>query len=155
MRTREWQGQPFHLQDQNINSLHCTLYIPYNVSFKNSVSNQALSPLSCFCFFLSSLYWKTYLSCLRNFLLPTPGSKKLRGWEHIGCTKPFNSHEWQRENFSLQYQCNINQMSDENKEKYQFGDNKLTQYKILQTNIIRIVWLTVRRMTNFIWELKG
>ena len=46
-------------------------------------------------------------------------------------------------------------MSDVNKEKYQFGNNKLTQYKILQTNIIRIVWLTVRRMTNFIWELKG
>ena len=57
--------------------------------------------------------------------------------------------------FSLRYRYNINQMSDKNKEKYQFGDNKLTQYKILQTNIIRIVWLTVRRMTNFIWELKG
>ena len=85
MRSRELQGQPFHLQDQNINSLHCTLYIPYNVSFKNSVSNKALSPLSCFCFFLSSLYLKTYLYCLRNFLLPTPGSKKLRGWEHIVC----------------------------------------------------------------------
>ena len=25
--------------------------------------------------------------------------------------------------FSLQYQYNINQRSDENKEKYQFGDN--------------------------------
>ena len=37
---------------------------------------------------------------------------------------PFNSHEWPRQNFSLQYQIeyNINQMSDENKEKYQFGD---------------------------------
>ena len=37
--------------------------------------------------------------------------------------KPFNSHEWPRQNFSLQYQYNINQISDENKEKYQFGDN--------------------------------
>ena len=28
-----------------------------------------------------------------------------------------------QDNFSLQYQHNINQKSDENKEKYQFGDN--------------------------------
>ena len=37
---------------------------------------------------------------------------------------PSNSHEWPRQNFSLQYQIeyNINQISDENKEKYQFGD---------------------------------
>ena len=32
-------------------------------------------------------------------------------------------HEWPRQYFSLQYQYNINQTSDENKEKYQFGDN--------------------------------
>ena len=31
---------------------------------------------------------------------------------------PFNSHEWPRQNFSLQYQYNINQISDENNEKY-------------------------------------
>ena len=37
--------------------------------------------------------------------------------------KLFNSHEWPRHNFSLQYQYNINQISDENTEKYQFGDN--------------------------------
>ena len=30
--------------------------------------------------------------------------------------------------FSLQNQYNINQISDENKEKYLFGDNKLIQY---------------------------
>ena len=29
-----------------------------------------------------------------------------------------NSHEWPRQNFLLQYQYNINQISDENKEKY-------------------------------------
>ena len=46
-------------------------------------------------------------------------------------------------------------MSDENKEKDQFGDNKLIQYLILRTNIIRIVWLTVRRITNLVQELKG
>ena len=33
------------------------------------------------------------------------------------------THEWPRQNFSLQYQYNINQISDEVKEKYQFGDN--------------------------------
>ena len=37
--------------------------------------------------------------------------------------KLINSHEWPRQNFSLQYQYNINQISDENKEKYKFGDN--------------------------------
>ena len=42
--------------------------------------------------------------------------------------KPFNSHEWPRQNFSLQYQYNINQISDENKEKYQYGNNWLIQY---------------------------
>ena len=36
---------------------------------------------------------------------------------------PINYHEWPRRNFSLEYQYNINQTSDENKEKYQFGDN--------------------------------
>ena len=46
-------------------------------------------------------------------------------------------------------------MSDEKKEKDQFGDNKLIQYLILWTNIIRIVWLTVRRITNLVQELKG
>ena len=34
---------------------------------------------------------------------------------------------------------NIKQTSDERKDKYQSGDNKLIQYKILGTNIIRIV----------------
>ena len=33
--------------------------------------------------------------------------------------KPLNSREWPRQNFSLQYQYNIKQKSDENKEKYQ------------------------------------
>ena len=34
----------------------------------------------------------------------------------------FNSHEWPRQNFSLQYKYNIMQTSDENKYKYQPGD---------------------------------
>ena len=42
---------------------------------------------------------------------------------------PYNSHEWPRQNFSLQYRCHISQMSYENKEKFpQFGDNRLIQY---------------------------
>ena len=40
---------------------------------------------------------------------------------------PFNSYEWPRQNFSLQYHYNIKQISDENKEKYQLGDYKLIQ----------------------------
>ena len=36
---------------------------------------------------------------------------------------------------------NINTVSsNENKEKYQLGDELLIQYQILKTNIIRIVW---------------
>ena len=34
----------------------------------------------------------------------------------------FTSHEWLRENLSLQYQYNIKHRSDENKVKYQLGD---------------------------------
>ena len=44
---------------------------------------------------------------------------------------------------------------DENKAKYQLGDYKLTQYQILQTNITRTVWETVRRITNEILEVIG
>ena len=60
-----------------------------------------------------------------------------------------------QDNFSLQYQYNIKQISDEKKEKYQFGDNQLIQPSILWTNIITVVWLTVRRIKNLVWELKG
>ena len=34
-------------------------------------------------------------------------------------------------NFSLQYQYNIKQVGDENREKYQLWDNQLIQYQIL------------------------
>ena len=60
-----------------------------------------------------------------------------------------NSHEWPKQNFSLQYQYNIKQTSDENIEKYQLGDYKLIQYQILQTNVMRAVWQTVRRKLIF------
>ena len=45
--------------------------------------------------------------------------------------------------------------SDENEEKYQLGDYKLIQNQILQTNITRTVWQTVRRITNEILGIKG
>ena len=66
-----------------------------------------------------------------------------------------NSRKWPRQNFSLLYQHNIKQTSDENREKYQLGDYKLIQYQILQTNITRTVWQTVRRITNEILGVKG
>ena len=59
------------------------------------------------------------------------------------------------QNFSLQSHYNIKQTSDENKEKYQSGDYKLIQYQILQTNITRTVWQTVRRITDEILRVKG
>ena len=68
---------------------------------------------------------------------------------------PLNSHEWPRQNFSLQYQYNIKQTSDENKEKYQLGDYKLIQYQIRKTNITRTVRQTVRRITKGILGIKG
>ena len=40
------------------------------------------------------------------------------------------------------------QASDENKEKYQSWDCQWIQYQILQTNIMRIIWQTVKRITN-------
>ena len=52
-------------------------------------------------------------------------------------------------------QFHAKQKSDENKEKYQLGDYRLIQYQILQTNITRTVWQTVRRITNEIVGVKG
>ena len=47
------------------------------------------------------------------------------------------------------------QTSDENKEKYQLWDYLLIQYQILQTNIMRIIWQTVKRITNEILGVTG
>ena len=65
------------------------------------------------------------------------------------------SHLWYRQNFSLRHQYNSKQTSNENKEKYQLGDYWLIQLQILQTNIIWIVWQTVRRVTQEILGVKG
>ena len=45
--------------------------------------------------------------------------------------------------------------SDENEEKYQLGNYKLIQYQILQTNITRTLWQTVKRITHEILGVKG
>ena len=54
-------------------------------------------------------------------------------------TYPFNSQEWSRQTFSLQYQYKIKQKSNENKEKYQSGDYQFIQYQILQVNIKELI----------------
>ena len=38
---------------------------------------------------------------------------------------------------------------------HQLGDCKLIQYQILSTNIVKIVWHTVRRITNENSGVKG
>ena len=50
-----------------------------------------------------------------------------------------NTRKWPEHNFSLQYQYNIQQTSDENKDKYQLGDYLLIQNQILRANITIIV----------------
>ena len=84
---------------------------------------------------------------LSSSVLSYPGSS----WNDL----TLYSHEWPRQNFLLQYQYNIKQTSDENKEKYQLGDYKIIQYQILHTNITRTVWEIVRRITNEILRVKG
>ena len=48
------------------------------------------------------------------------------------------------------YHHSIKQTSHKNIKKYQLGD-KLTQYQTLWTNIMRIVWQTVRRIPEKFW----
>ena len=47
------------------------------------------------------------------------------------------------------------QTKDENKEWYQSRDYQFIQYQILQTNIIIIVWKSVRRITDEILGVEG
>ena len=60
-----------------------------------------------------------------------------------------------QDNFSLQYQYNIKQTSDEKIEKYQLGDYILIQHQILQTNMIRTVRQTARRSSSEIMGVRG
>ena len=51
---------------------------------------------------------------------------------------------------------NVSTMSSSQvRKKCQLGDYYLIQYQILQTNIMRTVWWTVRRITNEILGVKG
>ena len=43
------------------------------------------------------------------------------------------------------------QTSDENEEKH----DQLEDYKLIQTNITRTIWLTVKRITNEILGVNG
>ena len=49
----------------------------------------------------------------------------------------------------------IKQISDGNKEKYQLGNYYLIHHQILHTNILSIIWQTVKRITNEILAVKG
>ena len=80
---------------------------------------------------ITSIYWWKFLSSI-SFNPLTPMSDQDR-------ISPYN----------------IKQTSDESKDKYQSGDNKLIQYKILRTNIIRIVWQEVKRITYEFLGVEG
>ena len=85
----------------------------------------------------------TWTIKLHYYMLP-PGSNHL-----LYRISPYNINT-----ISIQYQAD---KSDENKVKYQLGDHdyKFIQYQILQTNLTRIVWQTVTRITNEILGVKG
>ena len=51
------------------------------------------------------------------YMIPSLGQ-----FSQVMCFIPWVCYKWPRHNFSLQYQYNINQTSDENKEKYESGD---------------------------------
>lgn len=68
--------------------------------------------------------------------------------------KSFNSHDWPKQNFFLQFLYNINQTSDENEENYNPGDYHLIWKQILQTDTKRTVWHTTRRIINEILRVK-
>ena len=105
------------------------------------------------CSFLSTnpITWPIYQFCFNS-----PQSKPAAAHSITAQYWPFTSHEWPRQNFSLPYQYNINQIGDENKEKYKTEDflpGPVPQ--TLRTSIIRIVWQTVKRITYEILGIQG
>ena len=113
---------------------------------KNSLLWADMMMLCCFSYFHHDWTWER----IYKYMFSAMSFRWVNEWD----TEPFNSHEWPRQNFPLQYQYNISQRSDENREKYKLRE-KLIQYQILQTNIMRIVWQTVRRITDEILGVKG
>ena len=90
----------------------------------NADNSLGLKDYTLIYWYFNSLKWFTW-----NFYpctIQQTGNENTQTYyskEVVILIQPFNSHEWPRQNFSLQYLYNINQISDENKEKYQFGDN--------------------------------
>ena len=56
------------------------------------------------------------------------------GFFHVLCPleKAFNSHDWSRQNFSLQYQSNIKKTIDKNQKNYQLGIIDWSNTKFLE-----------------------
>ena len=102
---------PFHPQDLIRNSPYCLLYNSYVVNMENLVLDQLMIPWLMLFFIL--------ITCLLNIVLKL--SEEILSWSLMELT--LNCHEWPRQNFSLKYRYSSSQISDENKEKYQFGEN--------------------------------
>ena len=59
-------------------------------------------------------------NAMEGLLLGTVTSRSKHGYWSVNPLTPTSDQD---RIFSLQYQYNINQITNENKEKYQFGDN--------------------------------
>ena len=68
---------------------------------------------------------------------------------------PFNSHEWPRQNFSLQDWYKIKETSKGNRPNFQLGDDKSIQFQLLLGNTKRVAWQTVAWISNEILGVKG
>ena len=114
-----------------------------------------ITPLTYYCNYYSSCSYMVVILMV-PVLYYTSASYSLRQKSFSSVLlETFNSHEWSRQNFSLQYQYNIKHRRDENKVKYQLGDYSLIQYQFLQIDVKIIAWRTVRRITKEILGGKG
>ena len=86
------------------------------VAFDFKCSSIAPYPI---CSFPSTnpITWPIYQFCFNS-----PQSKPAAAHSITAQYWPFTSHEWPRQNFSLPYRYNINQIGDENKEKCMIED---------------------------------
>ena len=96
--------------------------------YKGVVACTCKTTYSCACTYNSSHLWSNYYSgcsyMVVILMVPVPyytyASYSLRQKSLPSVLlESFNSHEWSRQNFSLQYRYNIKHRSDENKVKYQ------------------------------------
>ena len=106
--------------------------------YKNETKWHQLRLNKVKCLFFNLFFYKT--ADIFNVFLkfhsfdPKMGKNAAKSdfWVLRNSAEPLTSHKWPRQNFSLRYQYNIKQTSDENKEKYQVGDYRSIQYQILQ-----------------------